>query len=112
MRSQPRILSAGSVFANPQGGFAGQLIEQAGLKRARVGGAEISEQHANFIVNPGGATASDVYALMRRAQDSVYAQHGIWLRAEIELFGRWTPEQRVALLGPPVAVPSGGLGRA
>ena len=100
MRSQPRILSAGSVFANPEGDYAGRLIEAAGLKAARVGGAEISEQHANFIVNPGGATARDVYALMRLAQQTVFEQTGIWLRPEIELFGRWTDDERAALLGP------------
>jgi UDP-N-acetylmuramate dehydrogenase len=99
MRSQPRILSAGSVFANPEGDFSGRLIEAAGLKRTRVGGAEISEQHANFIVNPGNATAQDVYALMRLAQDAVYEQTCVWLRPEIELLGRWTPEERAALSG-------------
>jgi UDP-N-acetylmuramate dehydrogenase len=103
MASQPRILSAGSVFANPEGDFAGRLIEATGLKGARVGGAEISEQHANFIVNPGGATAGDVYALMRRAQDTVYERTGVWLKPEIELFGRWSEEQRAALNGPRVA---------
>jgi UDP-N-acetylmuramate dehydrogenase len=97
MRSQPRILSAGSVFANPDGTFAGKLIEEAGLKGTFVGGAQISEQHANFIVNPGGATADDVYALMRKAQQAVFERSGIWLRPEIELFGRWSSEQRAAL---------------
>jgi UDP-N-acetylmuramate dehydrogenase len=100
MRSQPRILSAGSVFANPTGGFAGMLIEQVGLKSAASGGAQISEQHANFIVNVGGATAQNVYALMRRAQTAVFERTGIWLRAEIELLGRWTEEERAALAGP------------
>lgn len=99
MRSQPRILSAGSVFANPEGDFAGRLIEAAGLKQTRVGGAEISEQHANFIVNPGNATAQDVYALMRLVQDAVYERTRVWLRPEIELLGRWTPEERAALSG-------------
>ena len=104
MRTQPRILSAGSVFANPEGTFSGKLIEEAGLKGWRIGGAQISEQHANFIVNPGGATAHDVYALMRRAQDVVFERSGTWLRPEIELLGRWSAEQ-VAALGPapPVA---------
>jgi UDP-N-acetylmuramate dehydrogenase len=97
-RSQPRILSAGSVFANPPESYAGKLIEEAGLKGARSGQAQISEQHANFIVNPGGATAADVYALMRQAQTAVFEQTGVWLRPEIELFGRWTTEQRDALL--------------
>jgi UDP-N-acetylmuramate dehydrogenase len=103
MRSQPRIQSAGSVFANPEGRFSGKLIEEAGLKRTHIGGAEISEQHANFIVNPGGATARDVYALMRQAQDVVYANTGIWLRPEIELLGRWTARERSALECIPVS---------
>ena len=101
MRTQPRILSAGSVFANPEGTFSGKLIEEAGLKGMRIGAAQISEQHANFIVNPGGATARDVYALMRRAQEVVYERTGTWLRPEIELLGRWTPEERAALGGSP-----------
>jgi len=100
MRSQPRILSAGSVFANPRDSYAGLLIEQAGLKGERAGGAQISEQHANFIVNPGGATAEDVFSLMRRAQTAVFERTGTWLRAEIELLGRWSPEQRAGLAGP------------
>ncbi len=104
MRSQPRILSAGSVFANPERTYAGKLIEEAGLKGCTSGGAQISEQHANFIVNRGRATARDVYALMRQAQDAVYARTGIWLVPEIELFGRWTAEERSALRGPLVGV--------
>jgi UDP-N-acetylmuramate dehydrogenase len=99
MQSQPRILSAGSVFANPEGTFAGRLIEEAGLKRTCVGGAQISDQHANFIVNPGAATARDVYALMRQAQDVVYERAGIWLRPEIELLGRWTHDEVQAMSG-------------
>ncbi len=99
-QSQPRILSAGSVFANPQDSFAGLLIEQAGLKGRRVGGAQISEQHANFIVNRGGARAADVYALVRLAQCAVYERTGIWLHPEIELFGRWSDEERRALAEP------------
>jgi UDP-N-acetylmuramate dehydrogenase len=102
MRSQPRILSAGSVFANPEGAFAGRLIEEAGLKGGRVGGAQISEQHANFIVNPGGATALDVYTLVRQAQRAVFDRTGIWLQPEIELLGRWTHQQRDLLSGPHV----------
>lgn len=100
MRTQPRILSAGSVFANPEGSFSGRLIEEAGLKGSWAGRAQISEQHANFIVNHGGATADDVYTLMRRAQDGVYERTGIWLRPEIELLGRWSARQRAALDGP------------
>lgn len=100
MQSQPRVLSAGSVFANPPADFAGRLIEAAGLKGAGIGGAQVSEQHANFIVNPGGATANDVYLLMRLCQTRVFEQFGVWLRPEIELLGRWTPEQRAALVHP------------
>jgi UDP-N-acetylmuramate dehydrogenase len=100
--SQPRQLSAGSVFANPEGHFSGQLIEQVGLKGARLGGAQISTQHANFIVNLGGATAADVYGLMRRTQELVFEQSSIWLQAEIELLGRWSDEEREALRGPTV----------
>ena len=84
---------------NPPDAFAGKLIEDAGLKGSRSGGAEISAQHANFIVNPGGATAADVYALLRQAQTAVCERTGIWLRPEIELFGRWTTEEREAVLG-------------
>lgn len=99
-RSQPRQLSAGSVFANPdpaRGVFSGRLIEEAGLKGTGEGGAQLSPQHANFIVNAGGATASDVYTLMRLAQDTVFARTGTWLIPEIELLGRWSDEQRRAL---------------
>lgn len=100
MRTQPRKLSAGSVFANPAGHYSGKLIEDAGLKGAVIGGAQISEQHANFIVNSGGATARDVYALMRRAQDAVFERTAIWLHNEIELLGRWTSDERSALTAP------------
>ncbi|MCC6791932.1 MAG: UDP-N-acetylmuramate dehydrogenase [Thermomicrobiales bacterium] len=98
--SQPRQSSAGSVFANPAGDFAGRLIEAAGLKGARIGGAEISSHHANFIVNTGRARASDVYSLMRLAQDTVLRQTGIWLEPEIQLVGRWRDDQIRALQRP------------
>jgi UDP-N-acetylmuramate dehydrogenase len=99
MRTQPRILSAGSVFANPEGTYSGKLIEEAGLKGARAGGAQISEQHANFIVNHARATAHDVYTLMRQAQDMVFERTGVWLRAEIEVIGRWPADELAALAG-------------
>jgi UDP-N-acetylmuramate dehydrogenase len=101
--TQPRISSAGSVFANPPNTYSGKLIEEAGLKGARRGGAQISEQHANFIVNHGGATAADVYALMRLAQRTVFERTGIWLRPEIELVGRWSADQREAVAEPLVS---------
>src|SRR4029079_17427940 len=77
--TQPRQLSAGSIFANPPGDYAGRLIEAAGLKGERRGGAEISALHANFIVNSGSATAADVLALIRLAQDAVWGLAGVWL---------------------------------
>ena len=79
--------SAGSVFVNPEGDSAGRLIEAAGLKGARVGGAAVSDVHANFIVNAGGATAADVVALVRLIRDTVKEAHGIELRPEIRFLG-------------------------
>lgn len=79
--------NAGSVFRNPPGDSAGRLIEACGLKGARVGGAEISTVHANFIVAGPGATAADVAALMDRAAGEVSARYGIELTPEIRLIG-------------------------
>lgn len=98
--SQPRRLSAGSVFANPPGAFAGKLIEDVGLKGVREGDAQISSQHANFIVNLGRARADDVLTLIRCAQEAVLARFGVWLRPEIELFGAWSVQQQAALAAP------------
>jgi UDP-N-acetylmuramate dehydrogenase len=80
--------SCGSVFKNPPGEHAGRLIELAGLKGARCGGAQISSVHANFIVNNGSATAADVLALIRRAQDTVRQRSGIELVPEVRIIGR------------------------
>jgi len=77
------------MFKNPAGDFAGRLIEAAGLKGQRIGGAEISSIHANFMVNHENATASDVYRLIRLAQQKVKEQSGIKLELEIELLGEW-----------------------
>lgn len=82
------VPSCGSVFKNPPGDFAGRLIEAAGLKGSRVGGAEISTVHANFIVNRGGATAADVLALIDRARAEVRARSGIALEPEVRIVGR------------------------
>ena len=98
--SQPRQLSAGSIFANPPGDHAGRLVEAAGLKGERFGCAEISGHHANFIINTGGATATDVYTLLHRAQQVVWARFGVWLRPEVQLVGAWRREQLAALIGP------------
>ena len=87
-RTQPLALpSAGSVFVNPEGDSAGRLIEAAGLKGIRAGGAEFSEVHANFIVNTGGATAQDVVALICMAREAVKDSNGIELRPEIRFLG-------------------------
>lgn len=83
--------SAGSVFKNPPGDYAGRLIEEAGLKGRRIGGAMISPQHANFIVNTGGATATDILALMDLARERVRARTGVELEPEIRVAGREAP---------------------
>jgi UDP-N-acetylmuramate dehydrogenase len=87
--TQPPGATCGSVFKNPPGDHAGRLIEAAGLKGARRGGAEISPVHANFVVNRGGATAADVKALIDLAREAVEAQFGTTLELEIELLGDW-----------------------
>jgi UDP-N-acetylmuramate dehydrogenase len=88
-RTQPPGASMGSMFKNPAGNAAGRLIDQCGLKGARVGDAEISTVHANFFVNHGHATASDVKALIDLAWNSVKEKFGIELELEIELLGKW-----------------------
>ena len=82
--SQP---SCGSVFKGPDGDSAGRLIEACGLKGLKIGGAQISEVHANFIVNTGNATAQDVLSLMKIAQDKVKEEHGVELRPEVKFLG-------------------------
>jgi UDP-N-acetylmuramate dehydrogenase len=86
---QPGEPSAGSVFRRTDQYPAGFLIEQAGLKGKRIGEAQISPKHANFIVNLGQARASDVRALMDMARDAVLKQFGIELQLEQELVGEW-----------------------
>jgi UDP-N-acetylmuramate dehydrogenase len=81
--------NAGSIFKNPGGEPAGRLIDAAGLKGARAGRARISERHANFIVNEGGARAVDVKALMDLAQRVVWERSGVWLEPEVQLVGSW-----------------------
>jgi UDP-N-acetylmuramate dehydrogenase len=75
------------VFVNPDGESAGRLIDEAGLKGARSGGARVSDVHANFIVNEGGATAGDVWSLIRRIRSSVKDLYGIELQTEIKFLG-------------------------
>lgn len=81
--------NAGSIFKNPSGDFAGRLIELCGLKGRSVGGAQVSPQHANFIVNTGGAKACEVRDLMREVRDTVWRRRGVWLEPEVRLVGEW-----------------------
>ncbi|HPS58866.1 MAG TPA: UDP-N-acetylmuramate dehydrogenase [Spirochaetota bacterium] len=79
--------SAGSVFRNPKGHSSWKLINDAGLKGCRYGGAMVSEKHTNFIINTGGATSSDIYKLVKRVQQAVFASTGVMLETEIRLLG-------------------------
>jgi len=87
---QPReVPNAGSIFKNPPGNFAGRLLQAAGMKGYRIGGAAFSEQHANFIVNLGGARANDVHALIEMARAKVMESSGFVLEPEVRLVGEW-----------------------
>ncbi|WP_339062319.1 UDP-N-acetylmuramate dehydrogenase [Tepidibacillus marianensis] len=87
-KTQPYHLPcAGSVFRNPEGDYAGRLIEELGLKGYQIGGAQISTMHANFIVNVGQATAKNVLTLIRMVQKKVYETYGITLKTEVEVVG-------------------------
>lgn len=85
--SQPAGASAGCIFRNPDGGKAGQLIDASGLKDSRVGAARVSDVHANFILNEGGATASEVLALVEQVRAEVLKQHGVRLETEVQIIG-------------------------
>jgi UDP-N-acetylmuramate dehydrogenase len=86
----PSEPNAGSVFKNPEGDYAGRLIEACGLKGGAAGAARISERHANVIVNTGGARASDVLHLMKKMRDAVREKFGVTLMPEVELLGlKW-----------------------
>jgi UDP-N-acetylmuramate dehydrogenase len=88
--------NSGSMFRNPLGDFAGRLIEAAGLKGQKIGGAQISQRHANFIVNLGGAKAEDIRQLMVSARAAVKARFGIELEPEVRLLGEWPVQQAKA----------------
>jgi UDP-N-acetylmuramate dehydrogenase len=79
--------SAGSVFKNPQGAKAGRLIEEAGLKGRSIGGAQVSEKHANFIVNRGGARAGDVTSLIEVVREEVWKRFTVRLELEVKVVG-------------------------
>jgi UDP-N-acetylmuramate dehydrogenase len=82
--------SAGSVFRNPPGDSAGRLIDACGLRGSRLGGAAISEKHANFIVNEGGATAAEIRSLAERAGAAVAERFGVVLKYEVQFIGDWS----------------------
>jgi UDP-N-acetylmuramate dehydrogenase len=87
--SQPGGASLGSMFKNPPGDYSGRLIEQAGLKGTRVGDAQVSQQHANFFINRGEATANDIATLIATVRDTVNEKFGIELELEIQFIGDW-----------------------
>lgn len=79
--------SCGSVFKRPKGNYAGTLIEKCGLKGCRIGGAEVSSKHANFILNEDNASSSDIYNLILHIQKTVYDKTGIQLEPEVRMIG-------------------------
>jgi len=81
--------NAGSIFKNPPGAYAGRLIEAAGLKGLTRGGAQVSERHANFIVNTGSASAAEVRQLMEQIQQTIWGKSQVWLEPEVRLVGEW-----------------------
>jgi UDP-N-acetylmuramate dehydrogenase len=81
------VNSCGSVFRNPPGDHAARLIEAAGLKGCRIGGAEVSPKHANFIINTGQATATDIEELIEHVRETVIEQHGVQLQHEVRIVG-------------------------
>ena len=91
--TQPGGASMGSMFKNPENYYAGYLIESAGLKGYRIGGAAISEKHANFFVNDGDASAEDIRALIAEAWNIVREKFGVKMDLEVELVGEWGFDQ-------------------
>jgi UDP-N-acetylmuramate dehydrogenase len=86
--------SCGSVFKRPPGQFAGTLIEKAGCKGMRIGGAMVSPKHANFIINYENASARDIYELIQKVQQMVYQKFNIWLEPEVKLAGFSNEEEK------------------
>ena len=91
--------SAGSAFKRPEGYYAAALIDEVGLKGYTVGGAQVSEKHAGFVVNRGGATSHDVYELLMHVRNTVYREKGVELEPEIIIL---PPDYRLEDFGPPV----------
>jgi UDP-N-acetylmuramate dehydrogenase len=92
-QTQPGGASVGSMFKNPENYYAGYLIDSAGLKGFQVGGARISEKHANFFINEGDATAEDIRALIAEAWNTIREQFGVEMDLEVELAGDWQFEE-------------------
>lgn len=92
--SQPAGASMGSIFKNPLGDYAGRLIEEAGLKGKKVGGAQISRAHANFIINNGTACARDVLELIQIAKETIYEKFGVTLELEIQVLGAFSQMEK------------------
>ena len=93
--SQPTgVASCGSVFRNPEGNYAAKLIEECGLKGKRIGGALVSEKHANFIINENNATATDIESLILLIQKTVKDKHGIVLQTEVQIVGDPLPADK------------------
>jgi len=92
--TQPLHLpSCGSTFRNPDGDHAGRLIEVSGLKGFRIGGASVSEKHANFIVNEGECSATDIRRVVEHVQRAVHEQHGVMLQREVHFVGDWSDHE-------------------
>ena len=87
--TQPPGASMGSMFKNPEGDYAGRLIEESGLKGTRIGNAEISPLHGNFFLNHANTKAEDIFALIQLVQKTVKEKQGVDLELEIELVGEW-----------------------
>ncbi len=94
--SQPQGASMGSMFKNPEGDHSARLIEAAGLKGTRVGGAHISEKHANFFINDNNATASDLFSLIQIAKTRVHEVFGVSLDLEVELVGDFSQSSKTS----------------
>jgi UDP-N-acetylenolpyruvoylglucosamine reductase len=86
--SQPKARSAGCIFKNPEGIPAGKLVDELGLKGATEGGAMVSQEHGNFIVNNGDATAGDILRLIDRIRERALGERGIELQTEVQIIGR------------------------
>lgn len=92
-KTQPQGHSCGSVFKNPEGDHSGRLIESCGLKGMRHGGAQISDVHANFIVNDQNATSDDILYLINLCKETVHREHGVLLEEEVKIYGVEQPRK-------------------